>query len=154
MAEGKRSAKKAKPSGEEAVLATIAEMPDADRAIGERLHAVIGDAVPELSAKLWYGQPAYAKDGKVVCFFRGADVDKESSWRSGRCTARRHSERSIWATVKWRSVPGRSSSSSTATAKSSASIRDVPSASVSRVVVPRRYLPVRSPGSSRAGGLT
>ena len=59
------------------MLATIAAMPGTDRAIGERLHAIIRAGAPELSAKLWYGQPAYAKNGKVVCFFRGAEVDKE-----------------------------------------------------------------------------
>ncbi len=69
--------KKAKADPEEAVLATIKAMPERDRAIAERLHAVIRESVPELAPKLWYGQPAYAKDGKVVCFFRGADVDKE-----------------------------------------------------------------------------
>jgi len=85
MAENKKVAKKeaarprraAKADGEDAVLATIAAMPGPDRAIGERLHTIIRASAPELSAKLWYGQPAYAKDGKVVCFFRGAEVDKE-----------------------------------------------------------------------------
>jgi uncharacterized protein YdhG (YjbR/CyaY superfamily) len=57
---------------ESAVLAKIAEMPESDRAIGERLHAVIKANAPTLSPKLWYGMPAYAKDGKVVCFFQSA----------------------------------------------------------------------------------
>ncbi len=61
----------------DAVEETIAAMPDDDRVIAERLHAVILSAAPQLSPKLWYGQPAYARDGKVVCFFRGADVDDE-----------------------------------------------------------------------------
>lgn len=69
--------KKAKADPGEAVLATIKEMSDKDRAIAERLHEVILKSAPELTPKLWYGQPAYAKGGKVVCFFRGADVDKE-----------------------------------------------------------------------------
>jgi hypothetical protein len=59
------------------VLATITAMPKQDRAIGERLHAIIRARAPELTARLWYRQPAYAKDGKVVCFLRGAEVDKE-----------------------------------------------------------------------------
>jgi uncharacterized protein YdhG (YjbR/CyaY superfamily) len=54
------------------VLAKIAEMPEPDRAMAERLHAVITSSAPTLSPRLWYGMPAYAKDGKVVCFFQGA----------------------------------------------------------------------------------
>ncbi|RCS31543.1 hypothetical protein DEO45_00015 [Rhodanobacter denitrificans] len=57
---------------ERAVLAKIAAMPAADRAMGERLHAIIRAAAPGLAPKLWYGMPAYAKGGKVVCFFQGA----------------------------------------------------------------------------------
>jgi hypothetical protein len=72
-----RPRRAAKADGDDAVLATIAAMPEAERAIGERLHAIIRASAPELSAKLFYGQPAYAKDGKVVCFFRGAEIDKE-----------------------------------------------------------------------------
>ena len=59
-----------KADGESAVLAKIAEMPEPDRAIGERLHAIIKASAPALSPRLWYGMPAYAKDGKVVCFFQ------------------------------------------------------------------------------------
>jgi uncharacterized protein YdhG (YjbR/CyaY superfamily) len=58
--------------GEGEVLAKIAEMRESDRAIAERLHAVIKASVPELSPRLWYGMPAYAKDGKMVCFFQSA----------------------------------------------------------------------------------
>ncbi len=61
-----------KADGESAVRAKIAAMPAADRAVGERLHAVIKASAPVLSPKLWYGMPAYAKDGKVVCFFQSA----------------------------------------------------------------------------------
>jgi uncharacterized protein YdhG (YjbR/CyaY superfamily) len=57
---------------EDAVLATIAEMPEPDRVMAERLHGVIKTSAPVLSPKLWYGMPAYAKDGKVVCFFQSA----------------------------------------------------------------------------------
>jgi uncharacterized protein YdhG (YjbR/CyaY superfamily) len=72
MKERARELKADKEDGETAVLAKIAEMPDADRALGERLHAIIKASAPALTPRLWYGMPAYAKDGKVVCFFQGA----------------------------------------------------------------------------------
>lgn len=56
--------------GEAVVLAEIAKFPEAYRALGERLHEVVTKAAPSLEPKLWYGMPAYAKDGKVICFFR------------------------------------------------------------------------------------
>ncbi|MDA0565917.1 DUF1801 domain-containing protein [Streptomonospora sp. S1-112] len=59
------------------VLAKIAEMEQPDRAVAERLHAIVTATAPELAPKLWYGQPAYARKGKVVCFFRSGRVDKE-----------------------------------------------------------------------------
>ena len=66
-------ADKDKADGESAVLAKIAEMPEPDRAMGERLHAIIKASAPALSPKTWYGMPAYAnKDGKVVCYFQSA----------------------------------------------------------------------------------
>jgi uncharacterized protein YdhG (YjbR/CyaY superfamily) len=58
--------------GESAVIAAIAAMPESDRAIGERLRAIIKTSAPVLSPRTWYGMPAYAKDGKVVCFFQSA----------------------------------------------------------------------------------
>ena len=58
--------------GESAVLGKIAEMPEPDRAVAERLHAIVKASAPSLSPKTWYGMPAYAKDGKVVCFFQSA----------------------------------------------------------------------------------
>src|SRR4030066_763439 len=61
-----------KADGESAVLAMIAAMPEPDRVIGERLHAIIKASAPVLSPRLWYGMPAYARDGKVVCFFQSA----------------------------------------------------------------------------------
>ncbi len=64
--------KKTKTDGEAEVLANIAEMPEPDRAIAERLHAIIKASAPVLSPRLWYGMPAYAKDGQVVCFFQSA----------------------------------------------------------------------------------
>ena len=63
---------KDRAAGERAVLAKIAEMPEPDRAMAERLHAIIKASAPALSPKTWYGMPAYAKDGKVVCFFQSA----------------------------------------------------------------------------------
>jgi uncharacterized protein YdhG (YjbR/CyaY superfamily) len=62
----------AKVDDEAAVLAKIAEMPPADRALAEKLHAIVKEHAPTLSPKLWYGMPAYAKNGKVVCFFQSA----------------------------------------------------------------------------------
>ena len=69
-AEARRGANKA--DGEKAVLAKIAEMPAPDRALAERIHAIVSAAAPILVPKTWYGMPAYAKDGKVVCFFQSA----------------------------------------------------------------------------------
>ena len=65
-------AEKDKADGESAVLAKIAEMPEPDRALAERLHAIITASAPALAPRLWYGMPAYAKDGKIVCFFQSA----------------------------------------------------------------------------------
>ncbi|GAB3208777.1 DUF1801 domain-containing protein [Marinactinospora endophytica] len=64
-------------AGELDVLAKIAEMEPPDRAVAERVHAIVTGTAPELTPKLWYGQPAYARKGKVVCFFRSGGVDKE-----------------------------------------------------------------------------
>ena len=61
-----------KADGEKALLAKVAEMPEPDRAMAERLHALIKASAPALSPKTWYGMPAYAKDGKVVCYFQSA----------------------------------------------------------------------------------
>lgn len=63
--------------GESAVLAAIARMPEPYNAMGERLHAIIKASAPALSPRTWYGMPAYARDGKVVCFFRCGDKFKE-----------------------------------------------------------------------------
>ena len=65
-----------KADGESAVLAKIAEMPGPDRAMAERFHAIVTASAPALSPKTWYGMPAYAKDGKIVCFFQSADKFK------------------------------------------------------------------------------
>ncbi|MFI9507785.1 iron chaperone [Nocardia sp. NPDC052566] len=75
-AELKRAARRdpraARADGEADVLAKLAEMTDSDRAMGERIHAIVTANAPELMPKLWYGMPSYAKDGKVLCFFQCA----------------------------------------------------------------------------------
>ena len=75
-AAARRGPRGKKTDDESAVLAKIAEMPESDRAMAKRLHAVIKASAPALSPKLWYGMPAYAKDGKVVCFFQSAQKFK------------------------------------------------------------------------------
>ena len=76
-AEARRGSRADKAAEDEsAVLAKIAELPDGDRAMAERLHAVVKAGAPDLAPRLWYGMPAYAKDGKVLCFFQSADKFK------------------------------------------------------------------------------
>jgi uncharacterized protein YdhG (YjbR/CyaY superfamily) len=75
-AQARRGPRTAKADGESAVLAKIAEMQGPDRAIATRLHAIIKASAPALSPRTWYGMPAYAKDGKVVCFFQSAEKFK------------------------------------------------------------------------------
>jgi uncharacterized protein YdhG (YjbR/CyaY superfamily) len=72
-----KAASSGKADGETDVLAAIAKMPGSDRTMAKRLHTIIKDSAPGLTPKTWYGMPAYAKDGKVVCFFRGAHKFKE-----------------------------------------------------------------------------
>ncbi len=76
-AEARRGTRAGKADGEDDVLAKIAEMQGSDRAMAERLHALIKDVAPDLAPRTWYGMPAYAKDGKVVCFFRDARKFKD-----------------------------------------------------------------------------
>ena len=71
-AEARRGPRAKEAEGERDVLAKIAEMPKPDRAMAERLHAIVKASAPALSPKTWYGMPAYAKDGHVVCFFQSA----------------------------------------------------------------------------------
>ena len=75
-AEARRGRRADKADGERDVLAKIAEMPASDRAMAERIHAVIKANAPGLAPKTWYGMPAYAKDGKVVCYFQSAQKFK------------------------------------------------------------------------------
>jgi len=69
-------AEAAQADAEAALLAKIAEMPESDRTLAERIHAIVKKSAPTLSPKTWYGMPAYAKDGKIVCFFQSADKFK------------------------------------------------------------------------------
>ena len=68
---------KAAAEGEEAILEALEKMSPDDRALGERIHAIVKDTAPDLTPKTWYGMPAYARDGKVLVFFRNADKFKE-----------------------------------------------------------------------------
>ena len=85
--------------GESAVLEKIAEMPKTDRVMGERLHAVIKASAPVLSPRLWYGQPAYAKNGKVVCFFQPAQKFKTRYATLGFSDAASLDEGIMWPTA-------------------------------------------------------
>jgi uncharacterized protein YdhG (YjbR/CyaY superfamily) len=104
----KKAAKKAaarpgpradKADGESAVLAKIAEMPEPDRAMSQRLHAIIKASAPALSPRLWYGMPAYAKDGKVVCFFRDTQKFKERYMTLGFNQEANLDEGAMWPTA-------------------------------------------------------
>jgi uncharacterized protein YdhG (YjbR/CyaY superfamily) len=92
-----RSDKK-KADGEADVLARIAEMPEQDRAMAERLHAIIKESAPTLSPKTWYGMPAYAKEGKVVCFFQPAAKFKSRYATLGFNDDAKLDEGTMWAT--------------------------------------------------------
>jgi uncharacterized protein YdhG (YjbR/CyaY superfamily) len=88
-----------KADGESAVLATIAAMPGPDRALGERLHAIIKATAPDLSPRLWYGMPAYAKDGKVICFFQSAEKFKTRYATFGFMHVANLDEGAMWPTA-------------------------------------------------------
>jgi len=85
--------------GESAVLAKIAELPESDRAMGERLHAVIKASAPALSPRLWYGMPAYAKDGKIVCHFQSAQKFKTRYATLGFSDEANLDEGAMWPTA-------------------------------------------------------
>jgi len=85
-----------KADGESAVLAKIAEMREPDRAMGKRLHSIVKASGPALSPRLWYGMPAYAKDGKVVCFFQCAQKFKTRYSTLGFSDAANLDEGSLW----------------------------------------------------------
>jgi uncharacterized protein YdhG (YjbR/CyaY superfamily) len=80
------------------VLAKIAEMPESDRVMAERIHAVVTANAPDLAPKTWYGMPAYARDGKLVCFFKSADKFKSRYATFGFEENANLDEGSMWAT--------------------------------------------------------
>ena len=84
--------------GEKAVLAKIAEMPEADRVLAERIHAIVKESAPGLSPKTWYGMPAYTKDDKIVCFFQSADKFKSRYATLGFNDAANLDEGAMWPT--------------------------------------------------------
>lgn len=94
-----RRPRAAKSDGETAVLEKIAEMPGPDRVMAERLHAVIKASAPALSPRLWYGMPAYAKDGNVVCFFQSAQKFKTRYATLGFSDKANLDEGAMWPTA-------------------------------------------------------
>jgi len=91
--------RKGKGEGEGAVLAKIAEMPEPDRVMAERIHEIVKASAPALSPKTWYGMPAYAnKDGKIVCFFQAADKFKARYATFGFEQAANLDEGNMWST--------------------------------------------------------
>src|SRR3989475_10878903 len=88
-----------KADGESAVLAKIAEMREPDRTMAKRLHAIIKESAPALSPRLWYGMPAYAKDGKVVCFFQTAQKFKTRYATFGFSDKANLDEGAMWPTA-------------------------------------------------------
>ena len=97
-ATARRGPRAAKADGESDVLAKIAEMPKPDRAMAERLHAIVKASAPALSPRTWYGMPAYAKDGKVVCFFQSAQKFKSRYATLGFSDEANLDEGSMWPT--------------------------------------------------------
>ena len=95
----RRGPRAGKADGESDVLAKIAEMPKPDRAMAERLHAVIKANAPALSPRTWYGMPAYAKDGKVVCFFQSAQKFKTRYATLGFSDKANLDEGAMWPTT-------------------------------------------------------
>ena len=95
----RRGSKATKADGEADVLAKIAEMQDADRALATRIHALVTAAAPGLTPKLWYGMPAYARDGKVVCFFQSAEKFKARYATLGFNDPARLDDGAIWPTA-------------------------------------------------------
>jgi hypothetical protein len=99
MKERAQELKASKADGESALLAKLAEMPEPDRSMGQRLHAIIKASAPSLSPKTWYGSPAYAnKDGKVVCFFQSAQKFNTRYATLGFSDAAKLDEGAMWPT--------------------------------------------------------
>jgi uncharacterized protein YdhG (YjbR/CyaY superfamily) len=94
-----RKAAAGKVDGESAVLAKIAQMSGSDRAMAKRIHSIIKESAPVLAPKTWYGMPAYAKDGKVVCFFQDAQKFKARYATFGFSDAANLDEGAMWPTA-------------------------------------------------------
>ena len=97
-AAARRGPRADKADGERDVLAKIAEMPESDRVMAERIHAVIKASAPALTPRTWYGMPAYVKDGKVVCFFQAADKFKARYATFGFSDEANLDEGAVWPT--------------------------------------------------------
>jgi uncharacterized protein YdhG (YjbR/CyaY superfamily) len=98
-ANARRGSRASKADGESDVLAKIAEMPESDRRMAERLHAIIKASAPDLTPRLWYGMPAYAKDGKVLCFFQSAQKFKSRYATLGFDDSAKLDEGAMWPTA-------------------------------------------------------
>ncbi len=98
-ASARRGPRAGKADGEHDVLAKIAEMPEPDRAMAARLHAIVKGSAPALSPRTWYGMPAYALDGKVVCFFQSAQKFKTRYATFGFSDAANLDEGAMWPTA-------------------------------------------------------
>ena len=94
----KAAARADKADGESAVLAKIAEMPDSDRLMAERIHAMVKASAPALTSRTWYGMPAYARDAKIVCFFQAADKFKARYATFGFTDTANLDEGAMWPT--------------------------------------------------------
>jgi uncharacterized protein YdhG (YjbR/CyaY superfamily) len=92
-------ANRSRADGERDVLAKIAEMPEADRSMAERIHAIVNSSAPALWPRTWYGMPAYALDGKVVCFFQGAEKFKTRYATLGFSDTANLDEGAMWPTA-------------------------------------------------------
>ena len=91
--------KRGKANGEQDVLEKIAELQEPDRAMAERIHAIVKAAAPALTPRTWYGMPAYALDGKVVCFFQSAEKFKTRYATFGFSDAANLDEGNVWPTA-------------------------------------------------------
>jgi uncharacterized protein YdhG (YjbR/CyaY superfamily) len=98
-AAARRGPRGSRADGESDVLAKIAEMPQADRAIAERIHGIVKASAPVLSPRTWYGMPAYAKDGKVVCFFQSGQKFKTRYATFGFSDKANLDEGAMWPTA-------------------------------------------------------
>ena len=98
-ADARRGKGRAKADGEADVMAKIGELPHADRVLAERIHALVAEVAPGLSPKTWYGMPAYAKDGKVVCFFQSAQKFKARYSTLGFNDAANLDQGTMWPTA-------------------------------------------------------